>query len=99
MNIDIKELENIKEELYASEDNGDVLFIDEDGKSRFALLPIDLYDAVEDIVEMLNNANGATVKIATPENIDLSYDEYERIKEQIMDAVDRVFMPKPEKLN
>ena len=50
-------------------------------------------------MSVLNGQNGTSVRIATPDDLDLSYDEYERIKKQIMDAVEKTFMPKPEKLN
>lgn len=98
MNIDIERLYEIREDLEALRQS-DVLFIDENGKQRFALMPIELYEQLEDVLLMLNAAPSATVKIAGPDDIDLTYDEYEMIKKQIMDAVERTFMPKPEKLN
>ncbi|MBQ6215936.1 MAG: hypothetical protein IJK53_00985 [Erysipelotrichaceae bacterium] len=98
MNINIKEIEQIKDELHSMKEN-DVLFIDEDGKARYAILPIELYDSMEDLMMMLNDPDAMTVKIASSQDLDLSYDEYERIKKQIMDAVEKTFMPKPEKLN
>ena len=39
------------------------------------------------------------MQIAGNQDIELSYDEYERIKEQILEAVEKTLMPKPEKLN
>ncbi len=98
MNINIKEIEQIKDELHSMKEN-DVLFIDEEGKARYAILPIELYDSMEDLMMMLNSPDAMTVKIASSQDLDLSYDEYERIKKQIMDAVEKTFMPKPEKLN
>jgi len=98
MNIDIEKISGIRDELDALNEN-DVLFIDEDKKAKYAIMPIELYDALEDMLMMVNGQQNMSVKIATSEDIDLSYDEYERIKKQIMDAVEKTFMPKPEKLN
>ena len=98
MNIDIEKISGIRDELEALNEN-DVLFIDEDKKAKYAIMPIELYDALEDMLMMVNGQQNMSVKIATSEDIDLSYDEYERIKKQIMDAVEKTFMPKPEKLN
>ena len=39
------------------------------------------------------------VKIVNSGDFELSYDEYERIKNQIMEIVEKTLMPKPEKLN
>lgn len=97
MNIDIKELENIKDKLERLSYD-DVLFVDEDGKNKYVIMPVDIYDAIEDTMSLLNSSN-PQVRIANPEDIELSYDEYERVKQQILDAVEKTLMPKPEKLN
>ena len=98
MNVDIKKLKNIKEELdNLSKD--DVLFVEEKGISKYVLLPIELYDEVEDIVKFSQEMNKPQVRIVNNNDIDLSYEEYEQIKSQIMEAVDKTFKPKPEKLN
>ena len=100
MEIDIKKLENIKTEL-DSLDKEDVLFINENGSAKYAILPIETYDAFADEVEEENNAPffNPSIKILTPGRAELSYDEYEMIKKQILDAFDKTFKPKPEKLN
>ncbi len=98
MNIDIERLKEIKEELDGMKET-DVLFIDEDRKAKYVIMPVELYDTLEDMLNVLNASASASVRIAAPEEIDLSYDEYERIKRQIMEAVEKTFMPKPEKLN
>ena len=97
MNIDIKELENIKDRLEALSYE-DVIFVDEDGKNKYVIMPVETYDLVENTMSLLNNDN-PQVRIANPEDIELSYDEYERVKQQILDAVEKTLMPKPEKLN
>lgn len=98
MNIDIERLKEIREELDAMNE-ADVLYIDEDRKAKYVIMPVELYDTLEDLLNVLNTPVSASVRIAAPEEIDLSYDEYERIKKQIMEAVEKTFMPKPEKLN
>ena len=98
MNIDIERLKEIKDELDAMNES-DVLFIDEDRKAKYVIMPVELYDTLEDLLNVLNAPAPASVRIAEPDEIDLSYDEYERIKKQIMEAVEKTFMPKPEKLN
>ncbi len=98
MNIDIERLKEIKDELDAMNES-DVLFIDEDRKAKYVIMPVELYDTLEDLLNVLNAPAPASVRIAAPEEFDLSYDEYERIKKQIMEAVEKTFMPKPEKLN
>lgn len=98
MSIDIRELENIKEELNALSET-DVLFVEEEGKERYVIMPIELFDAIEDIATFAQGAITPQVKIANAENLELSYDEYERIKNQIMEVVEKTLMPKPEKLN
>ena len=98
MNIDIERLKEIREELDEMKET-DVLFIDEDRKAKYVIMPVELYDTLEDLLSVLNTPASASVRIAAPEEIDLSYDEYERIKKQIMEAVEKTFMPKPEKLN
>ena len=98
MNIDIERIREVKDELDALSQN-DVLYIEEDGKAKFAVIPIEMYDQLEDVLMMMNTPFDASVRIAAPGDIDLTYDEYERIKKQIMEAVEKTFMPKPEKLN
>jgi vacuolar-type H+-ATPase subunit F/Vma7 len=98
MNVDIEKISAIKNELEALKEN-DALFINEEGKTRYAIIPIETYDALEDLMAMINPSAVPQVKIVPSGELDLSYDEYERIKKQIMDAVEKTFMPKPEKLN
>ncbi|MBO4919448.1 MAG: hypothetical protein J5365_04760 [Erysipelotrichaceae bacterium] len=99
MNIDIEKLKEIREELDQLAES-DVLFVTENNTEKYAIIPIELYDAVEDMFSALNDPGFVPqVKIAGNQDIELSYDEYERIKEQILEAVEKTLMPKPEKLN
>ena len=98
MNIDIERIKDIKEDLSSLNEN-DVLFVDENGQTAYAIMRVELYDALEDMLMMLNKVNDMQVGFANADDIELSYDEYERIKQQIIDALERTLMPKPEKLN
>lgn len=98
MNVDIKKLKNIKEELENLED--DVLYIEQEGVSRFVVMPIEEYEEYEQLMNLINdNSNKPLVKVAGPKDIELTYEQYEDIRKQIMDAVDQAFKPNPEKLN
>ena len=99
MNVDIEKLKEIREELDRMAES-DILFVTENNTEKYAIIPIELYDAVEGILSGLNDPVFIPqVKIAGNQEIELSYDEYERIKEQILEAVEKTLMPKPEKLN
>ena len=97
-NIDISKLSNIYDEL-EDLDVSDVLFVDEGTQSRYVILPIELFDQLADLISMLKEPESMPVVKFSGEDIELSYDEYERIKNQIMEAVEKTLMPKPEKLN
>lgn len=100
MNINIDKLnDEIKAELNAMKEN-DALYIDEQGKAKYAIMPIKRFDRAEELLELLGdfNSNGPEVKIIGS-NEELSYEEYEKIKAVIMEAVDKTFKPKAEKLN
>ena len=97
MNIDINKLNNIKNELDSLIED-EALFIEKDGIAKYAIIPIETYDKVEDLIQVINGDAGQQVKVVG-DNVELSYEEYERIKSMIMDAVERTFKPKAEKLN
>ncbi|MDO4499792.1 MAG: hypothetical protein Q4B60_00815 [Erysipelotrichaceae bacterium] len=100
MNIDIKKLENISKEL-ADLKKDDVIYVDEDGSSKYVIMPIGLYESVENSLIDDNDTLNADphIRIIGPEGFQLSYDEYESVKKQINDAFEKVFKPKPENLN
>lgn len=99
MNVDIKKVKNIREELESLEED-DVLFIEEEGVSKYVVMPIEDYEDYEQIMNLFNdNSNKPLIKVAGPKDIDITYEQYEDIKKQIMDAVDQAFKPNPEKLN
>ena len=93
--VDLERIKDIEEEL-ENLDETEVLFVEENGVEKYAIMNIQFYDMIEEVVNMLQTPQ---VNIAKPEDFELSYDEYERVKNQIMDIVEKTLMPKPEKLN
>ena len=93
--VDLERIKDIEEELENLDDT-EVLFVEENGVEKYAIMNIQFYDMIEEVVNMLQTPQ---VNIAKPEDFELSYDEYERVKNQIMDIVEKTLMPKPEKLN
>ena len=99
MNIDINTLKNIKDELDSLKED-DVLYIDENGVTKYAIMPVEKYDEAEDLFALMDDMKKTTpqVKIIGADE-ELSYEEYERIKAAIIEAVEKTFKPKAEKLN
>lgn len=100
MNIDIKKIENIKDELADLKEN-QVLFIEDNGEVRYAVMPIESYDKVEGILEMKEalKFNAPEIKVIGNNDGEITFEEYEIIKSAINEAIDRTFKPKAEKLN
>ena len=96
-NIDISKLNEIRDDLDFLEE-GEVLFVDENDQTKYVIMPVGIYDQLEELFMMMREP-GTLPVIRFNEDIELSYDEYERIKDQIMEAVEKTLMPKPEKLN
>ncbi len=96
MEIDVKKIKGLKEGLSKIDNKEEEsLYITENGSIKYILLPIEEYD-------MLANQDenpSATIKILNPMNANLSYEEYEEIRKQVLDVLDKTFKPKPEKLN
>lgn len=99
-NIDIKELKEIKEELECMDEQ---IFICENKEPKYVIVPIDEYDDLASCKELidgkLDTMPNEGVKIITNSNSKLSYEEYEKIRKQLVDVFDATFKPKPEKLN
>ena len=64
-------------------------------------MPMDLYESVEDIINLSKQdiTNAPNIRIINGNDFELTYDEYETVKKQIIDAFEKTFKPKPEKLN
>lgn len=100
LNIDIKELNEIKEEL--DELSGDeAIFVEDNGNAKYVILPIEQYDELDSLRDLLDGKieNGAAVKIVSNQGNELTYEEYEKIRKQLVDVFDKTFKPNPEKLN
>ena len=99
MNIDVSKLETIKDELDTMQEN-DAIFVYEGGHEKYAILPIDTYNKVCDLLDALDEANPLNAKIdVIGDKQQLTYEEYERVKSLIMEAVEKAFKPKADKLN
>ena len=99
MNIDINRLNEIKQELESLKER-DVLYISENGNTKYVIAPIELYDSLQEALGSFDDTfYSPQVKLVNSSDYELSYDEYERIKNQIMELVEKTLMPKPEKLN
>ena len=98
MNVDIKKLESIREEL-ESLDEDDVLFVEEDGKAGYVLMRTEYYDYIDEMIRQTQSLMSPKVKVISAENLELTYDEYEAVKKQLNDIIEQTFKPKPEKLN
>ena len=89
MGIDISKLESIQEQLDSLQEN-DVLFVHENGVEKYA---IDLLDALD-----ATNPLNARIDVIGDKQ-QLTYEEYERVKSLIMEAVEKAFKPRADKLN
>lgn len=99
MNIDINKLSEIKADLDEMNEN-DALFIDEDGKTKYAIMPIERFDKAEELLDMFNDTDKFKPQIKViGTNEDITYEEYEKIKASINEVIDKTFKPKAEKLN
>lgn len=100
-NIDLKELENIKENLECLDDN-DFAYIDEDGKAKYVIMPVELFDKYEDYRTLIDgglNHSGPQIRVLGDKIDGLTFEEYETIKRQILEIFEKSFKPKAEKLN
>lgn len=101
-NIDIKYLKEIKEELEELQED-DAIFVDDNNDTKYVILPIETYDLLESYRSILEGDKqeslNPNVKIISNAINELSYDEYETIKKQLMEVFEKTFKPKPEKLN
>lgn len=102
MKIDISKLNEIKEELENLKSE-EVVFVNEKNRMKYVIMPIKQYNLLESYRDLLygdKDTDGSDVKIISSHApSELSYDEYEAIKKQLLEMFDKTFRPKPEKLN
>lgn len=98
MKIDINELANLKEKLYDLKDE-EVLEIYDEGEKSFVVLNYDFFKQIEDLSIMIAETNAMKENMQPIENLELTYEEFENVKEQVIDALEKTFLPKPDKLN
>ena len=98
MNIDIKELNDLRDKLEDLEED-DVLFVEENGEKKFAIMTMSQYEMIEAILNPNKITSAPNVRVINTGDIELTYDEYEKVKKQLIEVIDKTFKPKPEKLN
>ena len=93
MEIDVKKIKGLDEGFDVLDSNeDDAVYITEDGNVKYVMLTSEEYDS---LVEKMPSAS---IRVLNPMG-DITYDEYEEIKRQVLEALDKTFKPKPEKLN
>jgi len=99
MSIDINRIKDVMEELQSLKED-EVLYVSEDQKTKYVIMPIELYDSLDEAKQLLDSSfMNPQVKVLNSDDFELSYDEYERVKNQLMEIIEKTLMPKPEKLN
>lgn len=100
VNIDIKKLKNIQKDLETLDEN-DVAYIQDEGESKYVIMPINQFDEIDSFRSLLedNQTNHSNVKIITNAFNELTYDEYEKIRDQLIEVLDKTLKPNPEKYN
>lgn len=102
MEINIKDYPKLEEVLEDLEKD-DLLYIQKDGKDEYVLMPMSVFEEAESLMDAINNnMPQTTVKVIRADgetNPELTYDEYEKIKKQLIKTLDETFKPKPDKLN
>lgn len=95
--VDINEIIDIKEKLSNLEEH-DAVLVEEEGITRYAIIPISAYELLEQINAMTLPQPGQNVVIAGDIE-ELTYEEYERIKSAVLETLEKSLKPKAEKLN
>lgn len=102
-NIDIKEFEFIKEDLEQLKEE-EVIFINDKDEPKYVLMSADDYDNFLIYRDLLDESVPAedckpAIKIVSNKENGLTYEEYEKIKKQLVEVFDKTFKPNPNKLN
>lgn len=96
MEVDVKKIKGLKEEFAKIDSKEEEsLYITQNGSIKYVLLPVETYDCLN----KEEDGPSATIKILNPMNPNLSYEEYEEVRRQVLEVLDKTFKPKPEKLN
>ena len=101
--MDIKEIKDFKECLELVED--DKALVLADGKEeKYAVITMNDYSIYQDLLALDRQIHpfkygSPEIRLMADEDFEITYEEYENIKKQILEALDKTFKPKLEKLN
>lgn len=100
LKIDINKIKNIKDELDTL-DEDEVAFVEDNNETKYVIMPISQYDEIDSFKSFLDEGQmpNSNVKIITNASYDLTYDEYEKIRKQLIEVIDKTLKPNPEKFN
>lgn len=101
LKIDISKLEDIKEDLKML-DEDEVAFVNDGNNTKYVIMNADLYDELEYFKSLLDESSqmaNSNIRVITNATNDLTYDEYEKIRKQLIEVIDKTLKPNPEKFN
>lgn len=103
--IDLSEIEFLRAEIENMDPEQGIIITDGD-KKRFAIIDMEHYNmlsslmmAMDNVSDLFDNDNGSRVEVVTSANMNLSYEEYENIKDKIIESLEKALKPDPEKMN
>ncbi len=102
MKIDINKLKDIETELNSLGED-DVLEVNDGDDQLYVIMKTAAYDKYLQYAQICQGGNYIRVepqiKVLNKDDMELSYEDYEKIKKQLMDIFDQTFKPKPERMN
>lgn len=102
--VKVEDLKVIDDELDTLSD-GDALIVCDGKEEKYAIITMSDYLDYQELIkfeaQMHPFKNGVTpeVHVLGDEDIEITYEEYESIKKQLLEALDKTFKSKLEKLN
>ncbi|MDO4198887.1 MAG: hypothetical protein Q4D13_07850 [Erysipelotrichaceae bacterium] len=95
--IDINEIINVSDKLKELGED-DAVLVAEDGVTKYAIIPIESYELIEQLNALSKPSDNSGVFLAGDVE-ELTYEEYERIKEAVLETLETSLKPKAEKMN
>lgn len=94
--IDISEVENIRDTLDQMQED-DIVYLMKGEDEQYAIMTVEYFRLLEEVSLILTQ--GPKIDIQGNPDFELTYDQYERVKNIVLDLLEQTFMPKPENLN